>query len=197
MNAVRLYLRTARDNVSTVKLSKRLCYVLRHNPASIGLSLDKNGYAYICELLLKLDESRVNVDKATLIKIVESDKKGRFSFNADKTKIRANYGHSFVVDLDLKPLCPPSVLYHGTAERNIESILNGGLDKSKRNYVHLTEDISVATKIGKRYGKPVVFKIDSARMYSDGFAFCKSGVVWLTDSVPIEYLSLAESIFCF
>ena len=190
MNEVRLYLRTPRDNVSTVKLSKKLCYVLRHNPASIGLSLDKNGYAYICELLLKLDESRVNVDKATLIKIVESDKKGRFSFNADKTKIRANYGHSFVVDLDLKPLCPPSVLYHGTVERNIESILNGGLDKSKRNYVHLTEDISVATKIGKRYGKPVVFKIDSARMYSDGFAFCKSGVVWLTDNVPKEYLSL-------
>ena len=197
MSAVRLYPRTARDKVSTVKLNKKLCYVLRHNPASIGLSLDENGYARIDELLAKLDKGGVNIDKETLIKIVESDKKGRFSFNADKTKIRANYGHSFVVDLDLKPLCPPPVLYHGTAERNIESILNGGLDKSKRNYVHLTEDISVATKIGKRYGKPVVFKIDSAKMYSDGFAFCKSGAVWLTDNVPKEYLSLVESIFCF
>ena len=197
MNAVRLYPRTARDNVSTVKLSRKLCYVLRHNPASIGLSLDENGYACICELLLKLDESGVNVDKATLIKIVESDKKGRFSFNADKTKIRANYGHSFAVNPALKSSCPPSVLYHGTAGRNVESILKNGLNKSKRNYVHLAEDISMAIKIGKRYGKPVVFKIDSAGMYSDGFAFCKSGAVWLTDNVPKEYLSLAESIFCF
>lgn len=183
--------------MSTVKLSKKLCYVLRHNPASIGLSLDENGYACICELLLKLDESRVNVGKATLIKIVESDKKGRFSFNADKTKIRANYGHSFAVDLNLTPLCPPAVLYHGTTERNAESILASGLNKAKRNYVHLTEDILTAAKIGQRRGKPVVFKIDSAKMYSDGFAFCKSGAVWLTDNVPKEYLSLAESIFCF
>ena len=176
--------------MSTVKLNKKLCYVLRHNPASIGLSLDENGYACICELLLKLDESRVNVDKATLIKIVESDKKERFSFDADKTKIRANYGHSFAVDLGLKPLCPPSVLYHGTAERNAESISESGLHKAQRNYVHLTEDISAAIKIGKRYGKLIVFKIDSARMYSDGLAFYKSGAVWLTDNVPKEYLSL-------
>lgn len=176
--------------MSTVKLSRKLCYILRHNTASIGLSLDENGYACIYELLLKLDESGVKIDKETLIKIVASDKKGRFSFNADRTKIRANYGHSFAVDLGLKSLCPPSVLYHGTAERNIENILKGGLDKSKRNYVHLAEDISVAIKIGKRYGKPVVFKIDSARMYGDGFAFYKSGAVWLTDNVPKEYLSL-------
>ena len=183
--------------MSTVKLNKKLCYVLRHNPASIGLSLDENGYACICELLVKLDESGANVDKATLKKIVESDKKGRFSFNDDKTKIRANYGHSFAVDLNLTPLCPPAVLYHGTTERNAESILASGLNKAKRNYVHLTEDILTAAKIGQRRGKPVVFKIDSAKMYSDGFAFCKSGAVWLTDNVPKEYLSLAESIILF
>lgn len=203
--------------MSTVKLNKKLCYVLRHNPASIGLSLDENGYACICELLLKLDESGVKIDKATLIKIVESDKKGRFSFNADKTKIRANYGHSFAVDLGLKPLCPPSVLYHGTAERNAESISESGLHKAQRNYVHLTEDISAAIKIGQRRGNPVVFKVDSGKMFKDGYVFYKSGgsldggiggdkgggvdsgmyinepnrgAVWLTDNVPKEYLSL-------
>lgn len=72
--------------MSTVKLNKKLCYVLRHNPASIGLSLDKNGYARIDELLLKLDESGVKIDKATLIKIVESDKKGRFFLMPTKLK---------------------------------------------------------------------------------------------------------------
>lgn len=163
---------------------------MRHNPASIGLSLDENGYACICELLLKLDESGVNVDKATLIKIVESDKKGRFSFNADKTKIRANYGHSFAVNPALKSSCPPSVLYHGTAGRNVESILKNGLNKSKRNYVHLTDDLSTAIKVGERRGNPVIFRIDSAKMRRDGFDFYKSGVVWLTDNVPKEYLRL-------
>ncbi len=173
-----------------IKLSKKLCYVLRHNPASIGLSLDKNGYARIDELLLKLDESGVKIDKATLIKIVESDKKGRFCFNADKTKIRANYGHSFAVNLALKSSCQPPVLYHGTAERNVESILKNGLNKSKRNYVHLTDDLSTAIKVGERHGNPVIFRIDSAKMRRDGFDFYKSGVIWLTDHVPKEYLSL-------
>lgn len=184
-----------------IKLSKKLCYVLRHNPASIGLSLDKNGYARIDELLLKLDESGVKIDKATLIKIVESDKKGRFCFNADKTKIRANYGHSFAVDLNLTPLCPPAVLYHGTTERNAESILASGLNKAKRNYVHLTEDIFTAAKIGQRRGNPVIFRTDSGKMFKDGYIFYKSGGmtnknkpsrgdVWLTDHVPKEYLSL-------
>lgn len=173
-----------------IKLSKKLCYVLRHNPASIGLSLDKNGYARIDELLLKLDESGVKIDKATLIKIVESDKKGRFSFDVGGSKIRANYGHSFAVNLALKSSCPPPVLYHGTAERNVESILKNGLNKSKRNYVHLTEDILTAAKIGQRRGNPVIFRIDSAKMRRDGFDFYKSGVIWLTDHVPKEYLSL-------
>lgn len=174
---------------------------MRHNPASIGLSLDKNGYARIDELLLKLDESGVKIDKATLIKIVESDKKGRFCFNADKTKIRANYGHSFAVDLNLTPLCPPAVLYHGTTERNAESILASGLNKAKRNYVYLTEDIFTAAKIGQRRGNPVIFRIDSGKMFKDGYIFYKSGGmtnknkpsrgdVWLADNVPKEYLSL-------
>ena len=173
-----------------IKLSKKLCYVLRHNPASIGLSLDKNGYARIDELLAKLDKGGVNIDKETLRIIVESDKKERFSFSTDKTKIRANYGHSFAVNLALKSSCPPPVLYHGTAERNVESILKNGLNKSKRNYVHLTDDLSTAIKVGERRGNPVIFRIDSAKMRRDGFDFYKSGVIWLTDHVPKEYLSL-------
>ena len=163
---------------------------MRHNPASIGLSLDKNGYARIDELLAKLDKGGVNIDKETLRIIVEFDKKGRFSFDVGGSKIRANYGHSFAVDLNLTPLCPPAVLYHGTTERNAESISESGLHKAQRNYVHLTEDISAAIKIGQRRGNPVIFRIDSAKMHRDGFDFYKSGVIWLTDHVPKEYLSL-------
>lgn len=91
-----------------IKLSKKLCYILRHNPASIGLSIDKNGYADINELIGKLRLHGVNISKSNLAEIVASDEKSRYSYNEDKTKIRANYGHSFAVDLEFKALCPPS-----------------------------------------------------------------------------------------
>lgn len=180
-----------------IKLSKKLCYILRHNPASIGLSIDKNGYADINELIGKLRLHGVNISKSNLAEIVASDEKSRYSYNEDKTKIRANYGHSFAVDLEFKALCPPPVLYHGTAKRNVESILENGLDKSSRNYVHLTDNISSALDVGGRYGKAVIFKIDACRMFRKGYAFYKSGAVWLTEHVPTEYLSLLRETVTF
>ena len=195
-----------------IKLSRKMCYVLRHNPQSFGLTLDKNGYADVGELIEKFNSRGEKIDKKILTEIVLSDKKSRFSLNDEKNKIRANYGHSFAVDLGLKQLCPPSVLYHGTTERNAGSISKSGLHKAKRNYVHLTEDIFAAINVGQRRGNPVVFKVDSGKMFKDGYVFYKSGgsvdggidsgmdinepnrgAVWLTDNVPKEYLSLYAS----
>ena len=172
------------------KLSKKLCYVLRHNHASIDLPLDKNGYANVDELLVKLNRNNTSINIAILTEIVLSDKKSRFSFNADKSKIRANYGHSFAVELGLEPLRPPPLLYHGTAERNVESILKNGLNKAKRNYVHLADNISAAAEVGGRYGTSAVLQINAEKMLYDGYVFYKSGVVWLTDYVLQVYLCL-------
>lgn len=171
---------------------KKLSYVLRHNPASIGITLDENGYAFVNELVAGFKGHGSNIDKSTLIEIVNSDTKERYSFNSDKTKIRANYGHTFSVDLGQKPLSSPDVLYHGTADKNIDSILECGIRKEKRNYVHLTTDTAMALAVGKRYGNAVIFKVNALQMSHDGFVFYKSGKVWLTDYVPKGYLSLIK-----
>lgn len=77
------------------------------------------------------------------------------------------------------------VLYHGTATRFVESILREGLRPGARQYVHLSEDMAAAAAVGKRYGKPVVLKIDALRMHQQGFRFffAENGV-WLVESVP-------------
>ena len=61
--------------------------------------------------------------------IVQSNDKKRFAFSEDLSKIRANQGHSVEVNLLLKQQIPPDLLYHGTAEKNIESIKRQGLLK--------------------------------------------------------------------
>ena len=105
-------------------------------------------------------------------------------------KIRANQGHSIPVDLELTPLPPPKVLYHGTAARFLDNILNEGLTKQKRHHVHLSENIAIAYSVGSRYGEPVALTVDSLSMYEDGYDFYKSeNGVWLTDNVPVKYIT--------
>lgn len=121
--------------------------------------------------------------------IVETDSKQRYSFNEDKTLIRANQGHSVLVDVNSEKMKPPKFLYHGTADRFLNSIMEEGLKPMNRLYVHLSTDIETAIRVGKRHGNPVVLKIHSNQMYEEGciFYLSKNGV-WLTRDVQIKYL---------
>lgn len=174
------------NNTNITQISKYLSLILRHQPQSIGLVLDPNGWANIDELLLK---SKLKFSFQQLVEVVETNDKQRFILNDDKTKIRANQGHSIKIDLDLKPQIPPSVLYHGTVEKFLENIKAEGLKKMSRNHVHLSKDIPTAQKVGSRRGIPIILKINIEAMISDGFIFYRSdNGVWLTDNVPVKYI---------
>lgn len=166
------------------KLSKFLSLVLRHKPETINIKLDKNGWANVPEILRSM-----KIDMATLEKVVAENDKQRFSFNDDKTKIRANQGHSLKVDVELAEKIPPAVLYHGTIERNAKSISAQGLLKMNRLYVHLSGDIETAKKVAaRRAGSAVIYEIAARKMYDDGYKFFQSANgVWLTETVPPIY----------
>ena len=167
-----------------------LAYVLRHNPAAAGIELDNNGWANVGELLDGVQRSGRSIDITKLEEIVVTDDKCRFSFNEDKSRIRANQGHSIDVDLELEEKTPPDVLYHGTAEKYIESIKQNGIQKRTRRFVHLSITEQAALKVGSRHGEPIVLKIDAKQMYSDGYKFYLSeNGVWLTDNVPFKYVT--------
>lgn len=166
--------------------------VLRHKPEEIGLQLDANGWANVDELIEKMNKKAFEpITKALIEEVVATNEKKRFIFNEDHSRIRANQGHSITVDLQLTPTTPPSILYHGTAEKHIESIWATGLNKGTRHHVHLSANIDTAKQVGQRHGKPVVLQIDAQRMSDDGILFYLSeNNVWLTDEVNIKYLSI-------
>jgi putative RNA 2'-phosphotransferase len=175
----------------TTRISKFLSLVLRHKPKAIGLTLNENGWADVEELIDKMNEHNFKITRDILDNVVATNNKQRFSFNNDKTKIRANQGHSVQVDLDLQEMVPPEYLYHGTGENSISSILRTGLQKRARHHVHLSTDIKTATTVGKRHGKPAIFIIAAQQMQQDGYSFYLSeNNVWLTDKVPVKYLKL-------
>jgi putative RNA 2'-phosphotransferase len=171
--------------------SKFLSLILRHRPEIIGLSLDENGWANTEDLINKLNAHGHSLTLEQLVSIVDNNDKKRFALSENLLRIRANQGHSIEVDLNLQQQSPPGVLYHGTAERNVESIKRQGLLKGSRHHVHLSADKETARKVGMRYGKPVILIVDAANMNAEGYTFCCSdNRVWLTDHVPPAFISL-------
>jgi len=176
------------------KISKFLSFVLRHNPGEIGLVLDDNGWADINSLIEKSKNAGIELDFETLKHIVDTNDKKRFVLNDKQDKIRANQGHSIKVELELEQKMPPKILFHGTAEKFVPSILEKGLLKQERHHVHLSSDVSTAVKVGQRYGKAFVFEVLAGEMHEDGHIFYLSeNGVWLTDAVPVKYLVKMES----
>lgn len=172
-------------------LSKFLSLILRHKPEVVGIKLDQNGWADVDALIEGAMDKGKEMDLPILEAIVASDEKQRYAFNEDKTKIRANQGHSVKVDLELEPVKPPKILYHGTTERFVQSIMLKGIEPRSRNHVHLSEDVDGAMEVADRRDDAMIFKVFSGAMFRDGFHFYQSANgVWLTDLVPNKYLDM-------
>lgn len=174
--------------MSIIETSKYLSLILRHKPETIGITLDEHGWANVDDLITGINKTQpLTMD--LLEEIVRTDDKMRYSFNEDKTLIRANQGHSIPVDVELEEIAPPEYLYHGTGEKYIDSINKQGLLPKSRLYVHLANDINAALNVGARHGKPVVYRINCKAMVENGYKFYRSANrVWLTKSVPTEFL---------
>lgn len=172
------------------RIGKFLSLVLRHSPETIGIELDENGWAFTNDLIEKCRKHNYNFSMDDLIEIVDTNDKKRYAFSEKKDKIRASQGHSININLALEPVEPPEFLYHGTATRFIQSILQKGIMKQNRRHVHLSKDKATALKVGSRHGKPEVLVVMAKKMFDEGITFYRSdNGVWLTDYVDVKYIS--------
>jgi putative RNA 2'-phosphotransferase len=177
-----------------VRVSKYLSLILRHKPGAAGVSLDSEGWVAIDDLIAGAARHGIFLSRAELDEVVRKNDKQRFAYSDDGRRIRASQGHSIDVDLGLLPLAPPAVLYHGTVERFLPSIMADGIKKRSRQQVHLSADAATAARVGSRRGRPVILTIAAGAMHSAGFRFYLSdNNVWLTDEVPPQFISGADS----
>lgn len=177
------------DEKQLIRKSKYLSKHLRHAPERIGLRLEPGGWVMVDTLLQACAAHGMRISRDELDEVVRSNDKQRFAFDETGTLLRANQGHSVEVDLQLDPVEPPPVLYHGTAQQNVEAIRRDGLVKMRRHHVHLSGDTDTARRVGARHGKPAIFAIDAAGMRAAGHLFYRSANgVWLAESVPPEFM---------
>ena len=172
-------------------MSKFLALILRHKPEKINIKLDKKGWANVDEVIKGMKISMQDLEY-----IVENDNKKRYSFNDDKSKIKANQGHSskLNIKLDLKEKIPPVILYHGTKSYFLNKIMKQGLKPMKRDHVHLTENINTAKNTAdRRKGESVILEIDTREMVKNKQKFYLSeNNVWLTNHVDPKYLTITK-----
>ncbi|WP_436524866.1 RNA 2'-phosphotransferase [Actinoplanes sp. HUAS TT8] len=178
-----------------VRLSRRMSLVLRHRPETAGLTLDANGWVPVADFLAALRISRSELDH-----VVAFNDKSRFAVAVGDDgveRIRASQGHSrrVSVDLDLPPVDPPAVLFHGTPRANLDSIRRDGLRPRSRNHVHLSADVPTALVVGRRRSADVVvFEVAAGVMAAAGHVFHRSANgVWLTSAVTPEHLSVKRT----
>ena len=178
--------------MNNIEISKYLSYILRHKPEIIKLKLDKEGWGDIQYII---DNSEMKLSYDIIKEIVDTNDKQRFSISEDGTKIRANQGHTIKnVNIHFKKSIPPTILYHGTKEEFLSSILKKGLLPMERQYVHLSQNYDTALKVGLRHGEAIVLKISAQEMVHNGMEFFKSeNGIYLTKYVPNNYITVLEN----
>ena len=164
-----------------IRKGKRLAFLLRHDK---DYQFDEHGWREVSDLIANHGYTMELLDE-----IVETNNKKRYEYSEDKSKIRARQGHSVNVDVELKEVIPPDILYHGTAETTLSAIMKEGIIKGSRLHVHLSQTEETALNVGKRHGKPVVLRINAGQMKQDGIKFYLSNNgVWLTEYVSPKYI---------
>jgi putative RNA 2'-phosphotransferase len=166
--------------------------ILRHFPDRYQLPIDPHGWVPLPQLVRAISQKHPAyhwLRPQHVIAIVETDAKGRYEIRDDR--IRATYGHTVDVDLDLPTENIPDQLYYPVTPEEVTIVLEVGLKPSDRKKVHLSKTAEDAHAAGSvRTPEPVILEVDAKRARADGVVIMKAGkTVYLVDRVPPEYLS--------
>lgn len=154
------------------KISTFLCQLLRHNPEKANIELNEEGWTSVPILVSNINEfckrdlKKNKLEQLFLQDIIDifyADKKHRYFKIGDFDFIRCDQGHSHPsVKIKYDRIKLEHDIFHGTATKFIDSIMQEGLLPQKRQYVHLSKDRETAVTVGKRHSgteEPVILRI--------------------------------------
>jgi len=172
-------------------LGRMLALVLRHDPEKFGVEMDINGWVSTRELseAIQRERNRYHWLRGWHFEaIANADRKGRYQVEGGM--IRATYGHTIDLDLDLPTDDIPEELYYPCEVSQVESLIQFGITAGDRKHVHLSKTIANAMEAGHvRIDRPAILEVDTVRAIADGHTIYRAGTtVYLMESVPGEFL---------
>ena len=176
-------------------LGRLMAGVLRHFPERFGLRMDDHGWVDIREFITATQARRRDLHWLRphhLQALIETDPKGRYQYK--NGTIRATYGHSFDVELELPTNDIPEVLFYPTTEEEVDILLETGIRPSDRKMVHLSKTYEDAETAGKhRVESPIILSVDAQNAMDSGIVIQRAGkTVYITGEVPPEHIKKAE-----
>ena len=174
-------------------MARKLALVLRHAPEKFDLEMDINGWIDVRDIVRKFKDGRRRqhwLRPHHLSAISETDPKGRYEVRGNM--MRATYGHTVEIELDLPSTEIPDSLYYPCDPNVSDNLLEVGISPGDRSHVHLSASIRSAAEAGRfHHSDPTIIEVDTARMSASGETIWHAGVtVYLTDSVAGEFLSV-------
>lgn len=194
-------------------LGRLLTRILRHMAPDLKLNMRSDGYVRVSDLL-KLNMTtlaKVPLKSHTVEEVkeaVRSDNKQRFSLMEENGDlfIRANQGHSLTIvrsESLLRPILSAdevSVCVHGTYKKNLNSILQSGLNRMSRQHLHFAPGLPTDREVvsGFRRDVNLLIFLDLRKALQDGMKFYMSdNKVILTEGfdgvVPVKYFEKIET----
>jgi putative RNA 2'-phosphotransferase len=179
------------------QLGRTMAGVLRHFPQRYGLEMDENGWVDLRDFItaIQIRNRRFRFVKPHhILGIIETDPKGRYQFRDGR--IRATYGHSLDLDLDLPTENIPPVLFYPTPEEELPVLLELGIRPTDRKMVHLSATYDTALEAGRvRVKEPIILEIDAAAAREAGVVIKKAGkTVYITEEMPPEFVRQSERV---
>lgn len=191
----------------TVKLSKKLSKTLRHAAEEMGLKIGSDGNVLMSDLLKHRMFQGTTLEDVQMV-VNDNDKKRFEISDVDGVLfIRAAQGHTLkgisdaellteIIDSAEVPVC-----IHGTYKRFLPLIMESGLNRMKRNHIHMARGIPGQDEVisGMRKSCEVVLYINVAAAMEAGVKFFKSSndvilTQGLNDSgvLPAEFIERVE-----
>ena len=169
--------------------------ILRHFPPRYGLAAEKTGWVQMRDLVQAIRNQHRNypwLKAHHIVALAMTDPKGRYEIRDDA--IRATYGHTVEVELDLPTDNIPESLFYPVTPEEKELVLEVGLRPTDRKKVHLSLTAQDAYNAGKvRCETPTILSVDTQKAVAGGHVIQRAGkTVFLVDEVPPEMLSLYE-----
>ena len=167
------------------RVSRAMAHHLRHNPE---IPAGRDGFVHAEELAVALREQGHRVLPEELKLIAGALGEPRFELQGED--IRARYGHSVGRLIEYEKRVTPHDLFHATPLSNLSSIFEAqaGLQRGKRAYVHLTDDVDLALNASRRHGEAVA-ALRISPPDADDVVFA-SGKTWLCRSVPFTAMQM-------
>jgi putative RNA 2'-phosphotransferase len=169
--------------------------VMRHFPEKFDLKMNEHGWIDVREFISAVQTKRQSLHWLRphyIEAIVDTDDKGRYQL--EDGKIRATYGHTVNISLDLPTDNIPDELFYPTTTEEVEIVLETGIKPADRKKVHLSKTYEKALEAGtRRVENPVVLKINAKEAIKDNIVIMQAGKsVYLVDEIPPKHLSVVE-----